>query len=369
MVVRAGKLAPVRRYDLHNHTEESDAVVQHWVAKLFDARECYIKARDTLFQATRVRGLDGLAITNHDRIGDALRAAERYPEQVIVGCEYSVPEGDGYLLHVVVLDVEPGLHERLDKVRKWGLERFAREVQRADRPYFLAHVAWGTFHDKPMTPPVVEGWLRHFRMVETLNSTRTTENVLADKLARYYGLAGIGGSDGHELHSIGRAWTEAPAATCKASFIEEMRHCRVRPGGEGGGVAHFRRTVKSIAAGFYLAEWDRVRAAGGPGAYLRSADPLSLARNAFELAAIPSLPLLAHMGSVRQVQTLEDDVERLTVEFVDYLRERAYREALEADASDDERRRLLAEGLARIATAFGPETLPESARARADELA
>jgi len=344
------------RVDLHNHTEESSAVVRHWVAQLAGASECYVRAKDSLFQATRVRGLDAIAITNHDAIGDALALAERHPESVIVGCEYSVAGGDGYLLHVVVLDVTPALHATLDRVRAWGLAPFCREVKAAGRPYFLAHVAWGTFHERPMTPVVVEEWLQHFELIETLNSTRTRENDLAAKLARYYGKTGVGGSDGHELGSIGRAWTEAPAARTPREFLAAMLARDVVAGGEGGGVEHFGRTIRGIALGFYASEWDRVRDAGGLVAYAGRATAGDWVRHGCELAFAPALPLFAHVGSLRQVEALERDVARLEAEFTAHLRARAIRRALdEPDATVAEREALLARELARIADAFGTD--------------
>ncbi len=328
-------------------------MVQHWLAALADARECYVKARDSLFQATRVRGLDGLAITNHDRIGDALRIAEYYPEQVIVGCEYSVAGGTGYLLHIVVLDVPGALHEELDRVRHWGLAPFVRAVKRSGRGYYLAHVAWGLFHEKLMTPEAVHGWLAHFSTIEVLNSTRTRENELAAKLARYYGLVGVGGSDGHELSSIGRAYTEAPEANSKQAFLEAFKAGEVRPGGDGGGVAHFRRTIQSITAGFYLSEWDHIRSAESLGSYLGQARPLALLRNVLEVAILPHLFYLPHITSIRQVDVLEADVDRLEREYRHFLKQRVFEQALNSpDLSPTERAEVLQAELSRIHQAF-----------------
>ena len=300
-----------------------------------------------------MRGLDGLAITNHNRIGDALRIAERYPEEVIVGCEYSVGGGPGYLLHVVVLDVSGALHEQLDQVRHWGLEPFVQAVQQAERGYYLAHVAWGLFHDKPMTPEVVHGWLKHFTTIEVLNSTRTRENDLARKLARYYGLIGVGGSDGHELASIGRAWTEAPDATSKQQFLAAFKAGKVQPGGEGGGVAHFSRSIQSITTGFYLSEWDRIRSADSLAGYLRQAGPLMLARHLLELLMVPHLSYLPHISSIRQVDQLEADVDRLEREYLLFLKQRAIQRSLDPQAGQSaERVVTLKAELARIYEAF-----------------
>ncbi|MDP7035958.1 MAG: PHP-associated domain-containing protein [Planctomycetota bacterium] len=344
----------MKRFDLHNHTRESNNPPEHWIARLAGSRECYLKPQDSHYHATRVRGLDGLAITNHDSIDDAMAMQDRHPESVIAGCEYTVNAGEGYQIHVVVLDINRTIHRELDRARHLGLEQFVPIVREAGHPYFLAHVAWSFFSEKPLTPETVERWILQFDCLETRNSTRMLENVFATRLARYYGKYEVGGSDGHELTSIGRAWTESPTANSKEEFLEDLKAGRVRPGGEHGSVARFRKTILRLAAGHYRDQIEEALDSQKRGAFLQEQGLGSLLRIVGSLYFLPNLWLSSHIGAVRHQSEMQVDTLRLTREFRDYLRSRETERILsDPSRSKKEQRDLWEDQMTRIERAFG----------------
>ncbi|MBI4617480.1 MAG: PHP domain-containing protein [Planctomycetes bacterium] len=342
------------RFDLHNHTRESDEPPDHWFPRWMGSQECHIRPHDSYYQATRVRGLDGMAITNHNSVEDALRMQALHPETVIAGCEYTVGGGEGYTIHVVVLDLDGPLHERFSRTRHQGLGPFMREVREADRPAFLAHVAWDYLCTKELTPAVVESWLAPFDLIETRNSTRMLENTFAAKLARYYGKVGVGGSDGHNLDQIGRAWTESPTARTKREFLDDLKAGRVRAGGEYGSVRRFEATIRDLIRGFYRKEIEKVRSAESLGEYLARARLQDLLRNAVEIFILPHLLWLPRTGSIRHMREMQQTAIRLEREFLDYLLARETDRILRSDATPAARREEWSRAVRRIHEAFEP---------------
>ncbi len=342
------------RFDLHNHTLESNEPPDHWFPRFMGTHECFIRPEDSYYQITRARGLDGLAITNHNSVDDALRMQDLHPETVIAGCEYTVTGGEGYNLHVVVLDVDRALHERLDVVRHQGLARFTGTARDAGRPFFLAHVAWDYLCTRQLTPPVVEGWLRHFNLIETLNSTRMLENTFAVKVARYYGKVGVGGSDGHNVDQLGRAWTESRGARTKREFLDDLRAGRVEAGGEHGSVLRFETTIKDLIRNFYRKEIDKIRRADTIGDYILKASISDLVRNLIELYILPHLIWLPRASSIRHMREMQETAITLEREFVDYLMAKETRRLVEEGGPPDALATAWGAAVKRIFDAFGP---------------
>ena len=91
-----GRIAPMSPFDLHTHSTISDGT-------LTPAR---------LVQRALARGLDVLALTDHDDTGgidEARREAEGTPLRVLPGVEISVT-WESRTLHIVGLNVDPGNH-------------------------------------------------------------------------------------------------------------------------------------------------------------------------------------------------------------------------------------------------------------------
>ena len=190
----------VGRADLHMHTSFSDGwpsprlLVEH-VAGRTD--------------------LDVIAVTDHDTIEGALRAAEfagnrRGRPHVIVGEEVSSREGHilGLFLH---RRVKPGLSAgaTIAAIREQGgLAVAAHPFWRTERQALGGRVhgiGWGAIDFD-------------FDAVEVENSTPGFYlfNQMAHRLREVTGAAALGGSDAHILDAVGRAYTSFPGRTPEA---------------------------------------------------------------------------------------------------------------------------------------------------------
>jgi predicted metal-dependent phosphoesterase TrpH len=188
-------MAPRGRADLHMHTTASDG----WPSP------------GSLVDHARRAALDVIAVTDHDTIEGALRAADHAAKrgrlQVIVGEEVSSRDG-----HIVGLFLER-------RVRP-GMSAAATVAAIHDQGALAiaVHPFWRT--QRRVRTRVVHGvgWLAAevgFDAIEVENATPGfyVFNQLAHRLCVGLGAAEVGGSDAHILDAVGRAYTEFPGKT------------------------------------------------------------------------------------------------------------------------------------------------------------
>jgi len=186
------------RADLHMHTTASDG----WPSP-----------QQLVDHASQI-GLDVIAVTDHDTIEGALRAAEhaarRTKLHVVVGEEVSSRDG-----HIVALFIEkkirPGMSAAATVHAIHDLGGLAVAV----------HPFWRTQRRTRSGRVHGVGWLAaelEFDAVEVENATPGfyVFNQLARRLNIGLGSAEVGGSDAHILDAIGRAYTEFSGKTPKA---------------------------------------------------------------------------------------------------------------------------------------------------------
>src|SRR5437773_8540900 len=195
------------RADLHMQTTASDG----W------------PARRQLAEHAIACGLDVIAVTDHDTIEGALRAADhaggRSRLEVVIGEEVSSRQG-----HIVGLFLErrirPGLSAAatVDAIHDQGGLAVA------------VHPFWRTQRRVRGGPVHGVGWLAaelDFDAIEVENATPGfyVFNQLARRMNLGLGAAELGGSDAHILDAVGRAYTEFPGRTGKAlrTAIEKAR--------------------------------------------------------------------------------------------------------------------------------------------------
>lgn len=180
--------------DMHLHSLYSDGTAS---------------VRQILDHVEATTDLDVIAITDHERVDGALRAAElhaagEYSFDLVIGEEITTRRG-----HVVALFVT----ERLPALRP--LEETLAAIHAAGGIAIAAH---------PMAPlPLSVGRrsLRrvrdhdhehvHFDALELFNPShagRTRHAARIDLNAAELGLPGVGNSDAHVLEGIGTGWTE-----------------------------------------------------------------------------------------------------------------------------------------------------------------
>src|SRR2546423_11704461 len=185
------------RADLHMHTTASDG----WPSP------------QKLVDHARVVGLDVIAVTDHDTIEGALRAAEhaarRTKLQVVVGEEVSSRDG-----HIVALFIERRIRPGMTAAAT------VHAIHDQGGLAVAVHPFWRTQRRTRSGKVHGVGWLAaelEFDAVEVENATPGfyVFNQLARRLNMGLGAAELGGSDGHILDAVGRAYTEFPGRTPK----------------------------------------------------------------------------------------------------------------------------------------------------------
>lgn len=172
--------------------------------------------REVLRHVEERTALDVVAVTDHERIDGALRAAElhaggSYSFDLVVGEEITTRRG-----HVLALFVT----ERLPALRP--LEETLRSIHAQGGIAIAAH---------PLAPiPLSVGrrslrGVRHhteaevaFDAIELFNPShagRTRHDARIELNARELGLPGVGNSDAHVLSGIGTGWTEFAGFTAE----------------------------------------------------------------------------------------------------------------------------------------------------------
>ena len=186
------------RADLHMHTTASDG----WPSP----RQLVDHARGT--------GLDVIAVTDHDTIEGALRAAEHAARwtrlQVVIGEEVSSRDG-----HIVALFIEKRIRPGMTAAAT------VHAIHDQGGLAVAVHPFWRTQRRTRSARVHGVGWLAaelEFDAIEVENATPGfyVFNQLARRLNMGLGAAELGGSDAHILDAIGRAYTEFPGKTPKA---------------------------------------------------------------------------------------------------------------------------------------------------------
>src|SRR5262245_52370570 len=200
------------------------------------------------------RGMDLVAITDHDQISGALELAHH--PNVIVGCEVTgVFPNDGVNVHLNVLDISDRQHRDIQRLRHDVLELMP--YLRQERIFTsLNHVASGV--NGPLTAPHVAALLPWVDALETINGSRLpVQNRTARCLADAARKTGIGGSDAHTRRGIGLTWTEVPGSRTKEEFLTGLRAGRAVAGGRHGNYFTMASDILRFADSYYRERaWD-----------------------------------------------------------------------------------------------------------------
>lgn len=202
---------------------------------------------DEIFSAAKRRGLSGVAITDHNAIEGALKApkvAREYGLIAIRGMEITTSKG-----HVLALGITEPVARRLapsstiEKVKALG------GVAVAAHPYRMVSGMGGKTARE-----------NDFGAYETLNARSPNgENLRAKKLAEKKGRPQTGGSDSHEIASLGNAYTEFPdGLETEEQVIEALRKGDCRPGGRSVSVREIVKYYTSITGNWSRRGFKRI---------------------------------------------------------------------------------------------------------------
>jgi len=216
---RAGTRAV--RLDLHLHTRGS------W--------DCLSDPEAVLARALGL-GYERIAITDHDRLGVALRMFELHPERVIPGEEVKTAEGVdviGLYLHEEIPKGTPA-RETIERIRDQG------GIPYLPHPYAAGKGGGGRLAEE-LAPlcDVVEGFNARLHDPEL--------NARAEELARRHGKAIGAGSDAHTLGELGNAFVEVPLHPNRAdALLAALRGPSRWGGAEASRLVHLASTWAKV---------------------------------------------------------------------------------------------------------------------------
>ncbi len=172
---------------------------------------------ENIMESCRRRGLDGVAITDHNTIAGALALKEMAPFLVIVGEEINTTKGEilGFFLKE---EIPQGL------TPKEAMARIREQGGLVGVPHPLDRVRCSAMGQKAL----LEIW-EELDFLEGFNSRVTfpSDNRKAQALAQAQGLPITAGSDAHTAYEIGRAYVEIPSFNDREGFLEALREAQI----------------------------------------------------------------------------------------------------------------------------------------------
>lgn len=208
------------RFDLHIHSNRSS--------------DCALKVDDIIRQAVK-RGLDGIAICDHNTVEGSLLAKRRtkelnLPLLVLSGIEVSTTQG-----HLIVLGTSENIPPSLTPQETIRIAHQKGGIVVAPHPFKMRSIG------------SVEGL--DVDAVETFNSRCIFgENKKAKEMAQALGKPEVGGSDSHMLATIGIGYTEIDAGSGEESVLLAIKEGRTHT---GGGLAPLYVVFIQVVRGFF----------------------------------------------------------------------------------------------------------------------
>ena len=178
--------------DLHNHTSRYS--------------EDSLLSPEQLIEGAKNTGLDGIAITEHDFFWDSkalIQLGKHMDFLVIPGVEINTEQG-----HLLVFGLEGyvfGMHRPefvKDMVDRRG---GAMAIAHPHRRRFIAEINDPVFYEESLKKTCRNSIFSMVDGVEVLNGRSSKrQNCFSEEIASRLNLKGIGTSDAHQAHDIGR---------------------------------------------------------------------------------------------------------------------------------------------------------------------
>jgi predicted metal-dependent phosphoesterase TrpH len=246
-------MTDLRRADLHVHSCHSKVC---GTLTFLGSRDCYSSPRE-VYRVAKARGMDYVALTDHDSIDGALELLAAHPDlnDVIVGEEVSCWLPDTRIqVHFGVYGMSERLHRELQPLRRNAFE-VAACLREAEVFFALNHLLHFYRGQIP-----IGSYLRLLDCVPALEVRNGTmlpaHNALIEQLVERSSsttqLAMVAGSDAHTLRRVGRTWTSAPGRT-REDFLSSLKQGLGRPGGGHGGVGAVAGDVYGVVASYVAA--------------------------------------------------------------------------------------------------------------------
>jgi predicted metal-dependent phosphoesterase TrpH len=191
------------RLDLHCHTRHSrDSLMTY----------------DALLRRMDRRGMDMVAITDHNTIAGALAFHARAPERFVIGEEIKTTYGELIALFLKE-EIPPGLSPEETVARIHAQGALVGASHPLDR-----------WRGEALGMEKLESIRRNLDFLEVFNAriTFSKDNRLARELAARWGLPGSAGSDAHAPSEVGRAYVDMPAFDGPQDFLDSLSLGQVR---------------------------------------------------------------------------------------------------------------------------------------------
>jgi predicted metal-dependent phosphoesterase TrpH len=230
-------MTPMLRADLHVHSCHSKV---SGTMPFLGSRDCYSTPAE-VYRVAKARGMDLVALTDHDSIDGALELLAARPDatDVIVGEEVSCQwPGAGLTVHLGVYGMTEPLHREVQSLRGNVFDVTAR-LRRADVFFSLNHLLH--FYRAQIPLGQYLRLLDEVPALEVRNGTMlAAHNTLVESIAERRAAAApaspfgmVAGSDAHTLRRVGLTWTAAPGRN-REEFVASLRQGLGRPGGLHG---------------------------------------------------------------------------------------------------------------------------------------
>jgi len=177
-----------------------------------------------VIQYAKKRGLDGVAITDHDTVTGALRLAKQRKLLVIPGMEIETPKG-----HILALNIRKPVGKPPDATLT--LSKVIENIHEADGTAVIAHpasVLKSGLGNKILSETDLDA-------IEVVNSAAFPfflSTYLSKRLAQQLRLPQTAGSDSHHPQEIGKAYTLIDADSNVDDVIEAIKKEKTIPCGK-----------------------------------------------------------------------------------------------------------------------------------------
>jgi len=191
------------KLDLHVHT---------WQSR--DSRSTY----DEIIARAVEKGLDALAITDHNTIVGAQEMAERSPIPIIIGEEIRTPEGE------II-----GLFLREEVPRGLSPEETITRIKEQGGLVLIPHPFDRVRRGSALGEAVLQRVIDQVDIIEGFNARAIfpSDNVRAQAVAAKHGLPCSAGSDAHAPYEIGAAYVEMVPWSTPAEFLTNLQDARI----------------------------------------------------------------------------------------------------------------------------------------------
>lgn len=169
-----------------------------------------------IIQAALRRGLDGLAITDHNTLDGALEVGAVSPLPVILGEEIKTTEGE-----IIGLFLSRTIPARLSP------EETVAAIREQGGIVYIPHPL-DRYRSEAMGRRTLERIIDRVDVLEVFNARTLIrqDNTLAQEVAEANRLAMAAGSDAHTPYEIGRAYVEIDSFHDAVSFLSALRRGR-----------------------------------------------------------------------------------------------------------------------------------------------